>query len=93
MRGLRKRHGRSRYGLPSYRRAGDVDLRRSYSAILAALYNSPGETRAQWRDWMARRGVPKQVTTHALSLAERRGHVRVEAGRYYLTPRGLEAIS
>jgi hypothetical protein len=85
---LRRRYGRAaarpRYGLPE-------EQRHAYRAILVAMNNNPGQTRWMWRHWMQMDGTHKAVTDRVLSTAERRGHVAVHEGRYYITPKGIDA--
>ena len=82
---LRRRYGRSHYGLP-------VGQRHAYSNTLTVLHNNPAATRDQLRHWMQQEGVHKAVTNRVLSIAEQRGHVYVRGGRYSLTGRGIEAL-
>lgn len=91
----RRRRSHARYGLPAprdYRFGYDVDPRHAYRDILRSLDGNGGHTRSTWRMWMQQRGVPKAVTDRALSLMERRSHVVVHSGRYYITVEGLQAI-
>ena len=83
-RALRRRYGRA-YGLP-------VERRSSYSIVLWWLNDNPDLTPGELRREMQEAGTHKAVTNRILSIAERRGHVRVRAGRYSITPRGVAAL-
>ena len=94
MRALRKRYGRAKYyGLGSGvgGNVGAPDLDHVYKALLRSMRGNGGNTKSMWRHWEAQRGVPKALTDRVLTVAERRGHVEVREGRYYLTPYGYEA--
>lgn len=93
-RALRRRYGHAeklwpRYGLSPERFRHD--LGHEYREILVSIRTNPGESRARWRDWMAKIGIHKAVTDRILSTAERRGHLEYRHGGYFLTPKGYDA--
>ena len=94
----RHRRGRTRagrsgmYGLDMTGRGRPADLEHAYKHIIAGMRNNSGETKSMWRHWGAQEGIPKALTDRVLTVAERRRHVTVREGRYYLTPRGYELL-
>jgi len=96
---VKRRRGHAlqrRYGLPApgtFKSNFDIDPRHAYRAVLLTIYNNPGSTRAELRMWEAQRGLHKAVTNKVLSTAEERGHVRISAGRYSLTDRGIDVAN
>ncbi len=88
-------HGHKLYGLPppgEFQPGWSVDQRHAYREILQSLWHNQGVTKSWWRHWMTQHGLHKAVTERVLTLAERRGHVDVHEGRYYLTPRGFDFV-
>jgi hypothetical protein len=93
-RALHRRYGRAKYGLPAPGEYPNMaDPRHAYVALIRTIRANPGETKFMLRHWLAQWGLHKAITDKALSLAERRGHVVVDGGRYYSTGRGVVVSS